>query len=205
MLSATVRDGGITPGGGGPTPDGTARESLAAGTGILPLHHEHRGSERWRRSPPESPTRCRVDGTGWVNCGLRRRRHAGHRADATAAIQSRLGVSIVSPTAIHDAVPVFADDPELAASRSRLVTAPMPKGVWAAQLPTGRSRPATRSRGQRPHGHDPGRHLRRVAADRLRAGAARNPAALAVRDRGHRAAGARPGRGERGRIRRGSR
>ena len=135
VLSATVRDGAITPGGGSPTPDGTdanpwllvpefsfsitssaAANAAAAATGIT------------------DPVP--VDGTGWVNAGFAVDGTLAIAPMQLGAIQSRLAVSIVSPDGATMPVPFFAATPSGGISVA-MVTAPMPKGVWAAQLPTG--------------------------------------------------------------------
>jgi hypothetical protein len=135
VLSAAVRDGAITSGGGAAAPDGSSENPWPLtpefSFSIMSTAAANRAAATVGVSDPVP-----ADGAGWVN--------AAFAVDGTLAIapmqigalSSRLGVSIVSADGAAMPPPVFADD--LAGGIGvAMVTAPLPKGVWAAQLPSG--------------------------------------------------------------------
>ena len=179
------------------------RKSLAARAGIL-LRNEHGGRER-RRSchRPHRPGSGRRRRLG--DRGVRRRRDARHRADAARRdpVAARRLDRLSGRR--RDAGPVL----RRCAERRHLARdgdCSDAQGCVGSTVAVGRD-PDRRhdQRGQRAHPDDPGRHLGRVTADRLRAGATGCSAAAAVRGRGHRAAGPRLRRVQCGRLRRGCR
>jgi hypothetical protein len=135
VLSAAVRDGGITPGGGTPTPDGSAANPWL----LVPEFSFSVVSTAAANSAAVTTgvsTPVPVDGAGWVTGAFAVNGTLAIAPMQAGGIASRLGVSIVSGDGPIQLQPVFADDPAGGLSVA-MITAPMPKGVWAAQLPSG--------------------------------------------------------------------
>ena len=135
VLSAAVRDGGITPGGGTPTPDGSAANPWL----LVPEFSFSVASTAAANSAAVTTgvsTPVPIDGAGWVTGAFAVNGTLAIAPMQAGGIQSRLGVSIVSGDGPIQLQPVFADEPAGGISVA-MITAPMPKGVWAAQLPSG--------------------------------------------------------------------
>jgi large repetitive protein len=135
VLSAAVRDGGITPGGGTPTPDGSAANPWL----LVPEFSFSVASTAAANSAAVTTgvsTPVPIDGAGWVTGAFAVNGTLAIAPMQAGGIQSRLGVSIVSGDGPIQLQPVFADDPAGGISVA-MIAAPMPKGVWAAQLPSG--------------------------------------------------------------------
>ena len=77
-----------------------------------------------------------LNGTGWVTRAFAVSGTLAIAPMQVGGVDSWLGVSIVSADGSAIPQPVFTDPPGAGISVA-LVTAPMPKGVWAPQLPSG--------------------------------------------------------------------
>jgi hypothetical protein len=135
VLSAAVRDGGITSGGGTPTPDGSAASPWL----LVPefsLSVTSTAAANGAAVTTGVSTPVPIDGAGWVTSAFTVNGTLAIAPMQAGGIESRLGVSIVSGDGPIELQPVFTDDPADGISVA-MVTAPMPKGVWAAQLSSG--------------------------------------------------------------------
>jgi hypothetical protein len=135
VLSAAVRGGAITPGGGTPTPDGSdANPWLLVPEFSFSVASTAAANAAAATVGVSDPVP--IDGAGWATGAFTVDGTLAIAPMQVGAIQSRLGVSIVSPDGALMPAPVFADTPAAGISVA-MVGAPMPKGVWAAQLPSG--------------------------------------------------------------------
>jgi len=135
VLSAAVRDGAITPAGGTPAPDGSAASPwLLVPEFSISVASTAAASGAAATTGVTSPVP--LSGTGWVTSAFPLSGTLAIAPMQLGGISSWLGVSIVSADGSVIPVPVFTDPPGAGVSVA-LVTAPMPKGVWAPQLPSG--------------------------------------------------------------------
>jgi hypothetical protein len=135
VLSAAVRDGAITPAGGTPTPDGSAANPwLLAPEFSVSVASTAAANGAAATVGVSSPVP--LHGTGWVTSTFAVSGTLAIAPMQAGGIDSWLGVSIVSADGSAIPQPVFTDPPGAGISVA-LVTAPMPKGVWAPQLPSG--------------------------------------------------------------------
>lgn len=135
VLSAAVRDGGITPAGGTPAPDGSAANPwLLAPEFSFSVASTAAANGAAAAAGVSDPVP--VDGAGWVTAGFAVSGTLAIAPMQVGGIDSRLGVCVVSPDGSAIPQPAFSDAP-VAGISVALVTAPMPKGVWAPQLPSG--------------------------------------------------------------------
>ena len=135
VLSAAVRDGAITPAGGTPAPDGSAASPwLLVPEFSVSVASTAAANGAAATIGVSSPVP--VHGTGWVTSTFAVSGTLAIAPMQVGGIDSWLGVSIVSADGSTIPQPAFTDPPGAGISVA-LVTAPMPKGVWAPQLPSG--------------------------------------------------------------------
>lgn len=135
VLSAAIRDGAITPAGGTPAPDGSAANPwLVVPEFSVSVASTAAANGAAATIGVSSPVP--LHGTGWVTSTFAVSGTLAIAPMQAGGIDSWLGVSIVSADGSAIPQPVFTDPPGAGISVA-LVTAPMPKGVWAPQLPSG--------------------------------------------------------------------
>ena len=135
VLSAAVRDGAITPAGGTPAPDGSAANPwLLVPEFSVSVASAAAANGAAATIGVSSPVP--LNGTGWVTRAFAVSGTLAIAPMQVGGVDSWLGVSIVSADGSAIPQPVFTDPPGAGISVA-LVTAPMPKGVWAPQLPSG--------------------------------------------------------------------
>jgi hypothetical protein len=135
VLSAAVRAGAITPAGGA-SPDGSVANPWLLVPEFSFSVMSTAASNNAAATTGNSGA-VPVGGAGWTVASFAVDGALGIAPMQLAGVESWLGVSIVSPDGAEMPVPVFTGDPAAQGISVALVTAPMPKGVWAAQLASG--------------------------------------------------------------------